>query len=75
MQDSKDDKDWQISGINMYRFCVTCIVIPSGLRSLVRFDEETEGFRHGRTLQRQSRHRPPSLCFLGNLDRRSLARP
>ncbi|KAI3603099.1 ankyrin repeat-containing protein [Moniliophthora roreri] len=52
MQTNKVDKDWQIREMYyMYRSCITCIVLPGGLRRLVPLDEETGWIHRGWTLQ------------------------
>ncbi|KAJ7310672.1 hypothetical protein DFH08DRAFT_898660 [Mycena albidolilacea] len=63
MQTSKQDKQWQIREMyRMYTFAIVCIVVPSGLRFLVSFAEETQWIHRAWTLQEVVA--PPSVAVL-----------
>ncbi|KAJ6496393.1 heterokaryon incompatibility protein-domain-containing protein, partial [Mycena sanguinolenta] len=52
MQTNSDDKHFQIQEMyRIYRSCAVCLVVPGGLRRLVRLDEETTWIHRGWTLQ------------------------
>ncbi|EMD32745.1 hypothetical protein CERSUDRAFT_57927, partial [Gelatoporia subvermispora B] len=52
IQTSQEDKGWQISQMfQIYKSCKTCIILPSGIRSLAHLEEETTWIHRGWTLQ------------------------
>ncbi|KAF9456727.1 hypothetical protein BDZ94DRAFT_320548 [Collybia nuda] len=52
LQTSKEDKSWQIRRMHsIYKNCVTCCILPGGIRRLVALEEETGWIHRGWTLQ------------------------
>ncbi|KAF9260374.1 hypothetical protein L218DRAFT_872543, partial [Marasmius fiardii PR-910] len=52
LQTDKADKAWQISHMyRIYESCIVCVVLPGGIRRLVKLDEETGWIHRGWTLQ------------------------
>lgn len=52
LQTDKQDKAWQITHMyEIYKRCMVCVVLPGGIRRLVRLDEETGWIHRGWTLQ------------------------
>ncbi|KAL4891362.1 hypothetical protein BDV59DRAFT_68084 [Aspergillus ambiguus] len=52
MQTNEEDKKWQIRNMyKIYQNSKGCIILPGGLRRLVRLDEETAWIHRGWTLQ------------------------
>lgn len=52
LQESKEDKDWQIQRMfHVYRRCATCLVFPGGLVRLARLDDATSWIDRAWTLQ------------------------
>ncbi|KZT03759.1 uncharacterized protein LAESUDRAFT_625737, partial [Laetiporus sulphureus 93-53] len=52
MQESRDDKTWQIARMHsIYRDCHVCLILPGGLRRMIGLEEETDYIHRGWTLQ------------------------
>ncbi|OCH90785.1 hypothetical protein OBBRIDRAFT_792986 [Obba rivulosa] len=52
MQTNRDDKAWQIRRMfQIYKSCNPCIILPGGIRRLVKLEERTSWIHRGWTLQ------------------------
>ncbi|KAF2203646.1 hypothetical protein GQ43DRAFT_447268 [Delitschia confertaspora ATCC 74209] len=52
LQESKEDKDWQIQRMyNVYRHCALCLIIPGGMTRLATLETPTSWIHRAWTLQ------------------------
>ncbi|KAG7088529.1 hypothetical protein E1B28_012512 [Marasmius oreades] len=69
LQTDKSDKSWQISNMHkIYKSCMVCVVLPGGIRGLVKLDEETAWIHRGWTLQEALMPEKVIVLFLFSRD-------